>query len=87
MANVEKPGLPEWQQYPTFAELLTDHDKYVELRQRCVRSCQQLDDLVKNGSAEQRIAAQQSINAYGLALKTLDEAVAARDKYIEKQGS
>lgn len=75
--------LPEWQQYPAFAELLSDHEKYLDLRKRCLRTCEQLDQLLRTGNAEQRVAAQESLNAYGLAIKLLDEALAARDQYLK----
>lgn len=79
MSEAKSP-LPEWQQYPTFGELLTEHEKFLDLRRRSVRSCEQLDRLLRDGKPEQQSAAQGSINAYGLALRLLDEAIAARDQ-------
>ncbi len=78
--------LEEWQQYPVFQELMTDYDKYVDLRNKCANTCRELDRVLKNGSSEEKEAAQKSINAYGYALGLLDEAIQARDRIVEEHG-
>ena len=78
--------LEEWQQYPTFQELMSDYDKYMDLRNKCVKTCKALDGVLQSGSPDEKDAAQKSINAYGYALGLLDEAIKARDKIIEEHG-
>jgi len=73
MADSAK-SLPEWQQYPTFAEFLTDPAKAQELKLRAFRSCEQFDQLLRTGEPAQKEAAQQALNAYGTALKLLEDA-------------
>jgi hypothetical protein len=87
MAQEEKGTLEEWQQYPVFTEMLTKHDKFVELRGLCLKSCQQLDRIVQSGKPEEKEAAQKVLNAYGYALSLLDEAIAARDKVVAQQSA
>jgi hypothetical protein len=86
MPQEGKGTLEEWRQYPVFTELLTDHNRYAELRQRCLKSCEELDKLVREGSPEQKEAAQKSLNAYGYALGLLDKAIEERDKLLKEQG-
>ena len=86
MPQEEKGNLEEWRQYPEFAGLLTDHTKYTELRDRCLKSCEELDRLVREGSPEQKEAAQKSLNAYGYALSLLDKALEERDRLLSEQG-
>ena len=75
----KKAVLEEWQQYPIFTELLTDHEKYAELREKCLKSCEELDQVIKSGGSN-REAAQDSLNAFGFALGLLEEAIQKRDE-------
>ena len=79
----KKAALEEWQQYPIFTELLTDHEKYADLREKCLKSCQELDEVIKSGGPN-REAAQDSLNAFGFALGLLDEAIKKRDEMTEQ---
>lgn len=87
MAEDPKRGhIEEWQQYPVFQELLTDFDKFVDLRQKCAKTCQALGHVLESGTHEEKEAAQQAINVYGYAIGLLEETIKARDKFIEEQG-
>lgn len=79
----KKAALEEWQQYPIFTELLTDHDKYTAMREKCLKSCEKLDAAIKSGGPG-RAAAQDSLNAYGFALGLLEEALRKRDELMEQ---
>ncbi|NNE09796.1 MAG: hypothetical protein HKN20_14650 [Gemmatimonadetes bacterium] len=86
MAEDQKQGqIEEWQQYPTFQELLTDYEKFVELRQKCAKTCQALGHVIENGSPEEKDMAQNSINVYGYAIGLLEETIKARDKFLDEQ--
>lgn len=86
MAEDQKQGqIEEWQQYPTFQELLTDYDKFVELRQKCAKTCQALGQVLESGTPEEKDLAQNSINVYGYAIGLLEETIKARDKFMEDQ--
>ncbi len=75
-------SLPDWQQYPSFAELLADPAKAQELKSRALRSCEQLDQLLRTGDAAQKEWAQMALNAYGNALNLLDEARAEYERQL-----
>ncbi len=47
MADEKQASLDDWQQYPIFSELLTDHSKYDDLKQKCLKSCEELDRIIK----------------------------------------
>ncbi len=82
----DKLKLEDWQQYPVFTELLSDYDSYMDLRNKCVKTCKQLEQVLQSGSPDEKEMAQKSINAYGHALGLLEEAIKARDKIVESHG-
>jgi hypothetical protein len=83
----EKQPADDYRDYPILQELLTDHSRYTSLREKCLRTCQQLDEIVRTGSAEERGSAQRTLNAYGHALGFLDEVILARDRVLEQHAS
>lgn len=82
----EQKAAEELRDYPILRELLTDQEKYQALRDQCLRTCKQLDELVRTGSPQVRETAQTTLNAYGHALGFLDEALQARDEVLEQEG-
>ncbi|MEZ4649825.1 MAG: hypothetical protein R3E97_13770 [Candidatus Eisenbacteria bacterium] len=80
----DKSPNEELRDYPILRALLTDQAEYTSLREKCLRTCRTLDDLIQSGAGEERESAQRILNAYGHALGFLDEIVVARDRVLEQ---
>ena len=83
----ENSPTDDYRDYPILGELLTDHSRYTSLREKCLRTCRQLDEVVRAGSPGERESAQRTLNAYGHALGFLDEVILARDRMLEQHTS
>lgn len=83
----ERAQAEEYRDYPILRELLTDQAQYTSLREKCLLTCRQLDEIVRVGSAEDRASAQRTLNAYGHALGFLDEVILSRDRVLEQYES
>lgn len=77
----------DWRQYPVYEELLTNRDRYLTIRDRCLRTCQQVGAVLATGSSEDKSLAQRTLNAYGYALDFLDQAIQARDAVLQEDSA
>ena len=83
----ERAPTEDYRDYPILRELLTDESTYTSLREKCLRTCQRFDEVVRHGTPEERTAAQRTLNAYGHALGFLDEVILSRDRVLEQYES
>ncbi len=73
-----------WRHFPQFEKIL-DSEQFEPALQKAEKTCKQLDQLIKSGSAQEKARAQTAMGAYGRTLELLRQLIELKDKMAKQR--